>query len=82
MGCQGSKEARQLVHVTKEALSEKVLAFLDNWNKDYQGSDRELDYSNELIFLRIRTQKNEIMVAPDVDYYLVVVQDIVESISS
>ena len=37
---------------------------------------RELDYSNELIFLRVRTQKNEIMVAPDVDYYLIVVQEI------
>lgn len=35
---------------------------------------RELDSTNDLIFLRVRTKKNEIMVAPDNDYLLVVVQ--------
>ncbi|KAI8353626.1 hypothetical protein EDC96DRAFT_609916 [Choanephora cucurbitarum] len=37
-----------------------------------------LDDQNDLTFLRIRTKKHEIMVAPDQDYLLVVVQNPVE----
>ena len=36
---------------------------------------RDLDPTNDLIFLRIRSKKHEIMVAPDKDYLLVVIQD-------
>ncbi|CAI8016203.1 Dynein light chain roadblock-type 2 [Geodia barretti] len=36
---------------------------------------RDLDPSNELMFLRIRTNKHEIMVAPDKEYLLIVIQD-------
>eukprot|EP00662_Eupelagonemidae_sp_cell21_P005147 gene5147-52194_t len=36
---------------------------------------RDLDPTNELTFLRIRSRKHEIMVAPDKDYLLIVVQD-------
>eukprot|EP00823_Brevimastigomonas_motovehiculus_P007722 TRINITY_DN686_c0_g1_i1.p1 TRINITY_DN686_c0_g1~~TRINITY_DN686_c0_g1_i1.p1 ORF type:complete len:112 (-),score=30.95 TRINITY_DN686_c0_g1_i1:133-468(-) len=36
---------------------------------------RDLDPQNDLTFLRIRTKKNEIMVAPDKDFMLVVIQD-------
>ncbi|PAA64376.1 hypothetical protein BOX15_Mlig013429g2, partial [Macrostomum lignano] len=36
---------------------------------------RDLDPSNDLVFLRLRSRKNEIMVAPDQDYLLVVVQE-------
>ncbi|XP_003384606.1 PREDICTED: dynein light chain roadblock-type 2-like [Amphimedon queenslandica] len=36
---------------------------------------RDLDPMNELYFLRIRTKKHEIMVAPDKDYLLIVVQN-------
>ncbi|KAI8083254.1 uncharacterized protein B0P05DRAFT_488849 [Gilbertella persicaria] len=34
-----------------------------------------LDDQNELTFLRIRTKKHEVMVAPDQDYLLVVIQN-------
>jgi len=37
---------------------------------------RELDSTNDLLFLRVRTKKNEIMVAPDNDYLLVVIQQL------
>uniref|UniRef100_A0A914E9C5 Dynein light chain roadblock n=1 Tax=Acrobeloides nanus TaxID=290746 RepID=A0A914E9C5_9BILA len=33
---------------------------------------REIDTSNDLTFLRLRTKKNEIMIAPDKDYLLAV----------
>ena len=36
---------------------------------------RDLDPTNDLSFLRIRTVKHEIMVAPDKDYLLIVIQD-------
>lgn len=36
---------------------------------------REMDASNDLTFLRIRSKKHEIMIAPDKDYYLAVVQN-------
>ena len=36
---------------------------------------RTLDDSDELSFLRIRSKKHEIMIAPDKDYILVVIQN-------
>jgi len=36
---------------------------------------RELDPQNSLTFLRIRSKKHEIMVAPERDYMLIVVQN-------
>mmetsp|Transcript_21961 Transcript_21961/g.30514 ORF Transcript_21961/g.30514 Transcript_21961/m.30514 type:complete len:98 (+) Transcript_21961:176-469(+) len=36
---------------------------------------RTLDSQNDLHFLRIRSKKHEIMVAPDNDYVLIVVQN-------
>ncbi|RKO96128.1 hypothetical protein CXG81DRAFT_29066 [Caulochytrium protostelioides] len=35
---------------------------------------RDLDPQNDLTFLRIRSQKHEIMVSPDKDYILIVLQ--------
>ncbi|CAG9529832.1 unnamed protein product [Cercopithifilaria johnstoni] len=37
---------------------------------------RELDGSNDLTFLRLRTRKHEIMIAPDKDFLLAVIQNI------
>merc|ERR1712125_206798 len=36
---------------------------------------RDLDPQNDLTFLRIRSKKHEIMVAPDKEYILIVIQD-------
>ena len=36
---------------------------------------RDLDPQNDLTFLRVRTKKHEIMIAPDKDFILVVVQN-------
>ncbi|CDS43358.1 dynein light chain [Echinococcus multilocularis] len=37
---------------------------------------RDGDPTNDLTFLRIRSKKNEIMIAPDKEYTLIVVQEI------
>ncbi|XP_045780815.1 dynein light chain roadblock-type 2 [Maniola jurtina] len=39
---------------------------------------RDLDPSNDLTFLRIRSKRNEVMVAPDKDFILIVIQNPVE----
>ncbi|XP_068118496.1 dynein light chain roadblock-type 1 [Hyperolius riggenbachi] len=39
-----------------------------------RSSVRDIDPQNDLTFLRVRSKKNEIMVAPDKDYMLVVIQ--------
>ena len=36
---------------------------------------RQLDSKNDLTFLRIRTTSHEILIAPDKDFYLCVLQD-------
>ncbi|XP_036203141.1 dynein light chain roadblock-type 1-like [Myotis myotis] len=36
---------------------------------------REVDPQNDLTFLQIRSRKNEIMVTPDKDYFLIVIQN-------
>ncbi|KXS21239.1 roadblock-type dynein light chain [Gonapodya prolifera JEL478] len=36
---------------------------------------RDLDPQNDLTFLRLRTKKHEIMVAPDKEYILIVIQN-------
>mmetsp|Transcript_21896 Transcript_21896/g.34316 ORF Transcript_21896/g.34316 Transcript_21896/m.34316 type:complete len:103 (+) Transcript_21896:71-379(+) len=36
---------------------------------------RELDPQNDLTFLRLRSKKHEIMVAPDKDYLLIIIQN-------
>ncbi|PAV63700.1 hypothetical protein WR25_02244 [Diploscapter pachys] len=41
-----------------------------------RGVIRELDASNDLTFVRIRTKKNEIMIVPDRDYLLAVFENL------
>ncbi|XP_050429229.1 dynein light chain roadblock-type 2-like [Adelges cooleyi] len=40
---------------------------------------RDLDPSNDLMFLRMRTKKHEIMVAPDKDFIMIVIQNPTEA---
>lgn len=35
---------------------------------------KEIDSSNDLRFLRVRSKKHEILVAPDHDYFMIVIQ--------
>ncbi len=40
-----------------------------------RGVVRSIDAENDLVFLRVRTKKHEVLVAPDSAYVLLVVQD-------
>ncbi|KAM9296476.1 dynein light chain roadblock-type 1 [Gastrophryne carolinensis] len=39
-----------------------------------RGTVRDIDPQNDLTFLRVRCKKNEIMIAPEKDYMLMVIQ--------
>lgn len=49
-------------------------ALLSQLAKKASSVVRTLDETDELTFLRIRSKKHEIMIAPDPDYLLIVVQ--------
>lgn len=55
--------------------TETYAALVSQLSLKASGVVRTLDESDELAFLRIRSKKHEIMIAPDKDYILVVVQN-------
>jgi dynein light chain roadblock-type len=55
--------------------TENYAALVSQLSLKASGVVRTLDESDELAFLRIRSKKHEIMIAPDKDYILVVIQN-------
>lgn len=56
-------------------LTQQYSALISQLASKARSVVRDLDPTNDLTFLRIRSKKHEIMVAPDKDYILVVIQD-------
>jgi dynein light chain roadblock-type len=60
-------------------ITVQYAALVSHFTLKARSAVRRLDSDNELKFLRIRSKKHEIMIAPEFDrnneYYLVVVQD-------
>mmetsp|Transcript_45881 Transcript_45881/g.52928 ORF Transcript_45881/g.52928 Transcript_45881/m.52928 type:complete len:99 (-) Transcript_45881:1327-1623(-) len=54
--------------------TQKYAAALSELTLKARNTVRDLDTTNELTFLRIRSKKHEIMVAPDKGYILIVIQ--------
>ena len=57
-------------------VSNKILVKLKSV---FRSVVRDIDPQNDLTFLRIRSKKHEIMVAPDKEYLLIVIQNPTES---
>eukprot|EP00158_Paraphelidium_tribonemae_P000355 Partr_v1_DN21763_c0_g1_i1_m7619 putative Dynein, light chain len=57
-----------------QALTTQYAALISQLAGKTRLAVRELDSSNDLSFLRVRTKKHEIMIAPDQDYLLIVIQ--------
>lgn len=55
--------------------TENYAALVSQLSLKAAGVVRTLDESDELAFLRVRSKKHEIMIAPDKDYILVVIQN-------
>jgi len=58
-----------------DELTHKYAASISQLAAKARSVIRDLDPQNDLTFLRIRSKKHEIMVAPDKDFLLVVIQD-------
>uniref|UniRef100_A0A3B5BCW0 Dynein light chain roadblock n=1 Tax=Stegastes partitus TaxID=144197 RepID=A0A3B5BCW0_9TELE len=82
---QGQKGVQGIIIVNSEGIPIKTT--LDNSSTvQYAGlihqlvmkarsTVRDIDPQNDLTFLRVRSKKNEIMIAPDKDYFLIVIQN-------
>jgi len=58
-----------------EELTQKYAANISQLTAKARAVIRDLDPQNDLTFLRIRSKKQEIMVAPDKEFLLIVIQD-------
>eukprot|EP00996_Jenningsia_fusiforme_P006030 NODE_7185_length_499_cov_10.077778_g6746_i0.p1 GENE.NODE_7185_length_499_cov_10.077778_g6746_i0~~NODE_7185_length_499_cov_10.077778_g6746_i0.p1 ORF type:complete len:101 (-),score=16.28 NODE_7185_length_499_cov_10.077778_g6746_i0:117-419(-) len=56
-------------------LTIQYAALITQMTSKARAAIKELDSSNDLSFMRIRSKKHEILVAPDRDYILIVIQD-------
>eukprot|EP01083_Nonionella_stella_P079245 217270_1 len=55
--------------------TKQYAAHILDLNQKARAVIQDLDANNDLTFLRIRSQKDEIMVAPDNDFTLIVIQN-------
>jgi len=58
-----------------DELTQKYAANISQLAAKARAVVRELDPTNELTFLRLRTKKHELMVAPEKDYIMIVIQN-------
>ncbi|XP_023323664.1 dynein light chain roadblock-type 2 [Eurytemora carolleeae] len=63
-------------------LTVQYTALLTSLTLQAKNMIKNMDPNNELTFIRLRSEKNEILVAPDRDYVLIVVQNGVDEQSN
>merc|ERR1711892_945213 len=64
------------------AQTVQYTALISGLTKQARAMVRNIDPGNELNFVRIRSKKNEILIAPDRDYILIVVQTPAEDMAT
>eukprot|EP00040_Diaphanoeca_grandis_P030750 m.182497 g.182497 ORF g.182497 m.182497 type:complete len:97 (+) comp32119_c2_seq1:183-473(+) len=69
-----NKEGVPIKSTLDQSTTTKYAAHISNLAAKSRSVVRDIDPQNDLTFLRIRSKKHEIMVAPDKDYLLVVIQ--------
>ncbi|XP_051485443.1 dynein light chain roadblock-type 2 [Apus apus] len=57
------------------STSVQYAGLLHQLTKKARSTVRDIDPQNDLTFLRIRSKKHEIMVAPDKEYLLIIIQN-------
>merc|ERR1712070_557408 len=57
------------------AVTVQYAALLTQLTSKARSCIRDLDSQNDLTFLRVRSKKHEIMIAPDKEYVLIVIQN-------
>ena len=78
----GDKKKAQSIHsgipiktTLEPAETVQHAALITHFTSKAKSVIKQLDKSNELTFLRVRSKNHEIMIAPDKDYILVVLQN-------
>jgi dynein light chain roadblock-type len=65
-------------NITTTAEQTRYAAMVTALSEKARHCIRDLDPTNDLTFLRIRSKKNEIMVAPERDFTLIVIQKVTD----
>ena len=69
-------ESKPELKAEKEKAKEELFAkIVPQLGKEARSLIKQLDMKNDLTFLRVRTTGHEILIAPDKDYYLCVLQN-------
>ncbi|XP_045149796.1 dynein light chain roadblock-type 2 [Echinops telfairi] len=69
------KPLKSELHNDGLTLSQYTAVLVHNFQMKARSTVRDIDPQNDLTFLRIRSKKHEIMVAPDKEYLLIVIQN-------
>lgn len=69
------QEGRPIRSTLNQEMTIQYAGLLQQLTDKAKNVVRELDPVNDLTFLRVRSKKHEIMIAPDKDYLLAVVQN-------
>lgn len=65
---------RSTFSTERKEEGENIAKSIPQLTQKAKSTVRDLDSTNDLVFLRIKSKHNEIMVAPDKDFMLIVVQ--------
>lgn len=69
-------ESKPELKTDKEKSKEEAFAkIVPQLGREAKSMIKQLDAKNDLTFLRVRTTMHEILIAPDKDYYLCVLQN-------
>lgn len=55
--------------------TQKYAAMISELSIKTRSTVRDIDPTNDLTFIRVRTKKHEIMIAPDKDFIMIVIQN-------
>ena len=70
-----SRDTPKLIFKKKKIFFSQYSVLISQLSDRAKSIVRELDGTNELVYLRIQSKKHEILVAPEEDFILIVVQD-------
>ncbi|KAI8096126.1 hypothetical protein BDF21DRAFT_374731 [Thamnidium elegans] len=70
-----NNEGQAIRSTLDQELTKKYGQLISSLVEQTRTTVATLDDQNDLTFLRVRTKKHEIMIAPDHDYLLIVVQN-------
>lgn len=71
-----SEKKEKINYKDESPLAQLYAKTIPQLGKEARSFIRQLNYNNDLKFLRIRTENHEVLVSPDKDYYLCVVQSL------